>query len=405
MTARADGSSKFGKNNRYGYFPAASFAWRIAEEKFMKKLPDISELKLRLSIGLTGNDGIGDFASYGLYGGGYNYGGTSGTAPTQLPNPDLKWESTLQKGAGIDLGLFKDRISLSIDLYHNHTYDLLLARPLPSSSGFPTINANIGDLQNKGIEVVLNTENIKREFTWNTSFNFAANRNKVLKLYEGQPITDQGRGGNWVVEGEPIGVFYGYRCLGVDPTTGNLVYDDINNDGQITSDDLTRTGNPNPDFTAGLTNIFAYKGFDLSVFLHMVYGNDIFNGNRIYLESASGEDNQTTTMLRRWMKPGDVTDVPRVGDTYKSSRFIENGSFMRIKNVTLGYNFPKEIIRRVKLKSLRLYVTGQNLYTFTSYSGMDPEVNYYGNDNIILGTDFFTYPQSRTILVGLNVGL
>lgn len=405
MTARADGSSKFGKNNRYGYFPAASFAWRIAEEKFMKKLPAVSELKLRLSIGLTGNDGIGDFASYGLYGGGYNYGGTSGTAPTQLPNPDLKWESTLQKGAGIDLGLFNDRISLSIDLYHNHTYDLLLARPLPSSSGFPTINANIGDLQNKGIEVVLNTENIKSEFTWNTSFNFAANRNKVLKLYDGQPITDQGRGGNWVVEGEPIGVFYGYRCLGVDPTTGNLVYDDINNDGQITSDDLTKTGNPNPDFTAGLTNTFAYKGFDLSVFLHMVYGNDIFNGNRIYLESASGEDNQTTTMLRRWMKPGDVTDVPRVGDTYKSSRFIENGSFMRIKNVTLGYNFPKEIIRRVKLKSLRLYVTGQNLYTFTSYSGMDPEVNYYGNDNIILGTDFFTYPQSRTILVGLNVGL
>ena len=405
MTARADGSSKFGKNNRYGYFPAASFAWRIAEEKFMKKLPAVSELKLRLSIGLTGNDGIGDFASYGLYGGGYNYGGTSGTAPTQLPNPDLKWESTLQKGAGIDLGLFNDRISLSIDLYHNHTYDLLLARPLPSSSGFPTINANIGDLQNKGIEVVLNTENIKSEFTWNTSFNFAANRNKVLKLYDGQPITDQGRGGNWVVEGEPIGVFYGYRCLGVDPTTGNLVYDDINNDGQITSDDLTKTGNPNPDFTAGLTNTFAYKGFDLSVFLHMVYGNDIFNGNRIYLESASGEDNQTTTMLRRWMKPGDVTDVPRVGDTYKSSRFIENGSFMRIKNVTLGYNFPKEIIRRVKLKSLRLYVTGQNLYTFTSYSGMDPEVNYYGNDNIILGTDFFTYPQSRTILIGLNVGL
>jgi len=405
MTARADGSSKFGKNNRYGYFPAASFAWRIAQEKFMKKLPSVSELKLRLSIGLTGNDGIGDFASFGLYGGGYNYGGTSGTAPTQLPNPDLKWESTLQKGVGLDLGFFKDRINLSVDLYHNHTYDLLLARPLPASSGFPTINANIGDLQNKGIELVLNTENIKREFTWSTSFNFAANRNKVLKLYEGQPITDQGRGGNWVVEGEPIGVFYGYRCLGVDPTTGNLVYDDINNDGQITSDDLTKTGDPNPDFTAGLTNTFAYKGFDLSVFLHMVYGNDIFNGNRIYLESASGEDNQTTTMLRRWMKPGDVTDVPRVGDTYKSSRFIENGSFMRIKNVTLGYNFPKEIIKRVKLKSLRLYVTGQNLYTFTSYSGMDPEVNYYGNDNIILGTDFFTYPQSRTILVGLNVGL
>lgn len=405
MTARADGSSKFGKNNRYGYFPAASFAWRIAEEKFMKKVSAVSELKLRLSIGLTGNDGIGDFASYGLYGGGYNYGGNSGTAPTQLPNPDLKWESTLQKGVGIDLGLFRDRISLSVDLYHNRTYDLLLERPLPASSGFTSINANIGDLRNKGIELVLNTENIKQEFTWNTSLNFAANRNKVLKLFEGQPITDQGRGGNWVVEGEPIGVFYGYRCLGVDPTTGNLVYDDINHDGSITSDDLVKTGDPNPDFTAGLTNTFSYKGFDLSVFLHMVYGNDIFNGTWIYLESGTGEDNQTTAMLRRWMKPGDITDIPRVGDTYKSSRFIENGSFMRIKNVTLGYNFPKTILKKAKIKSLRLYVTGQNLYTFTAYTGMDPEVNYYGNDNIIMGTDFFTYPQSRTILVGLNVGL
>ncbi len=404
-TARADGSSKFGKNNRYGYFPSASFAWRVSEEKFMKKLKAVSELKLRLSIGVTGNDGIGDFASYGLYGGGFNYGGNSGIAPTQLPNPDLKWESTLQKGIGLDLGLFENRISLNVDLYYNKTYDLLLDRPLPSSSGFSVISANIGDLQNKGIELVLSTENIKREFTWNTSFNFAANRNKILKLYEGQPITDQGRGGNWVVEGEPIGVFYGYRCLGVDPTTGNLVYDDINHDGQITSDDLTKTGNPNPDFTAGLTNTFSYKGFDLSVFLHMVYGNDIFNGNRIYLESASGEDNQTTTMLRRWMKPGDITDVPREGDTYKSSRFIENGSFMRIKNITLGYNFSRQLMQKIKLKSARLYVSGQNLYTFTSYSGMDPEVNYYGNDNIILGTDFFTYPQSRTITVGLNVGL
>lgn len=405
MTARADGSSKFGKNNRYGYFPAASVAWRIAEENFMKKLSAISELKLRLSVGLTGNDGIGDFASFGLYGGGYNYGGSSGTAPTQLPNPDLKWESTLQKGVGIDLGLFYDRISLNLDLYHNHTYDLLLERPLPPSSGFTTISANIGDLQNKGIEIVLNTVNIKKEFTWNTSFNFAANRNKVLKLFDGQPIPDQGRGGNWVVEGEPIGVFYGYRCLGVDPTTGNLVYDDINNDGLLTSEgDIVKIGDPNPDFTTGLTNTFGYKGLDLSVFLHMVYGNDIFNGTRIYLESASGEDNQTTTMLRRWMKPGDITDVPRAGDTYKSSRFIENGSFMRIKNVTLGYNFPKQILQEGKLKSLRLYITGQNLFTFTSYSGMDPEVNYFGNDNIILGTDFFTYPQSRTILMGLNVG-
>jgi len=405
FTGRVDGSSKFGKNNRYGYFPAGSIAWRVSEEPFMKKFSKISELKLRLSAGLTGNDEIGDFASLGLFKGGYNYGGGSGIAPTQLPNPDLKWESTMQTGFGFDLALFNSRISLVADFYYNKTHDLLLERPLPPSTGFTSITSNIGDLQNKGIELVLNTENIKKRFTWNTSFNFAANRNKVTKLYEGQPIPDQGRGGNSVQVGEPIGIFFGYRCLGVDPTTGNLVYDDINNDGLITAEDRTKIGNPNPDFTAGLTNTFSYKNFDLSIFLHMVYGNDVFNGTYIYLESGTGEDNQTTAMLRRWRKPGDITDMPRVGDTYKSSRFIENGSFMRIKNVTLGYNFPKNFIKKAGLKTARFYVSGQNLFTFTKYTGMDPEVNYASTDNIIMGTDFFTYPQSRTILMGLNIGL
>lgn len=404
LTARADGSSKFGANNRYGYFPAASFAWRLAEEKFIKKYSWINELKVRASIGLTGNDGISDFSSLGLYGGGFNYGGVSGTAPIQLPNPDLKWESTLQKGIGFDLGIFDDRLSLNVDLYMNKTSDLLLDRPIPSSTGYTSITANIGDLENKGIEVMLNTKNIKGAFTWNTSFNIAANRNKVLKLNNGQPITDQGRGGNWVVEGEPIGVFYGYRCLGVDPTTGNLVYEDISRDGELNSDDLTKIGDPNPDFTAGMTNNFSYGNFDLSVFLHSMIGNDIFNGTWIYLQSGTGEDNQTTAMLRRWMKPGDITDIPREGDTYKSSRFIENGSFMRIKNVTLSYSIPASVLSKVKLKSLRIYASGQNLYTFTTYTGMDPEVNYYSNDNVIMGTDFFTYPQSRTFMIGLNAG-
>lgn len=405
FTARADGSSKFGENNRYGYFPAASLAWRASEEDFIKNVNWISDLKFRLSVGLTGNDGISDFASYGLYGGGFNYGGYSGTAPTQLPNPDLKWESTFQQGLGIDFGVLNDRISVVLDLYKNRTYDMLLERPLPPSTGFYTISANIGEMENKGIELVLNTQNIKKAFTWNTAFNFSANRNNVLKLYNGQPIADLGRGGNWVIEGEPIGVFYGYRCLGVDPSTGNLIYDDVNKDGQLTSDDITKIGDPNPDFTIGVTNSFSYRGFDLSVFLHAVKGNDIFNGTWIYLQSGNGEDNQTTDILRRWQKPGDVTDIPRVGDTYKSSRFIENGSFLRIKNVTMAYNFPKTILRKIGMKSLRLYVSGENLFVFTKYTGMDPEVNYYSNDNVIMGTDFFTYPQSRVITTGINVGL
>ncbi len=405
LTARADGSSKFGKNNRYGYFPAASVAWRVNEESFMKNAEAVSELKLRASVGMTGNDGIGDFASLGLYGGGFNYGQRPGIAPTQLPNPDLKWETTLQTGFGFDLGLFDDRISLVADLYYNHTRDLLLDRPLPPSTGYTTITSNIGELENKGIELLLNTQNIQSDFTWNTSINFAANRNKVLSLYEGQPIDDQGRGGNRVQEGEPTGIFFGYVCLGVDPTTGKLVYEDLNNDGEITADDRKKIGNPNPDFTFGITNSFGFKNFDLSIFLQGVAGNDIFNGTNIYLASGIGEDNQLAFMADRWKQPGDVTDIPKEGDQLKSSRFIENGSFMRIKSVTLGYNFPQQLLKPVKLKTARIYVSGQNLFTFTAYTGMDPEVNYYSNDNVVMGTDFFTYPQSRTIMVGINLGL
>jgi len=404
LTARADGSSKFGTNNKYGYFPAGSFAWRMSEEPFMKKIKWINELKIRVIYGLTGNDGIGDFASLGLYGAGYNYGGQSGIAPTQLPNPDLKWESTTQTGLGFDLSLFKSRVVLNFDLYYNHTKDLLLERPIPSSTGFYSISSNIGQLENKGLEVVLNTVNIEGPFTWTSALNFAMNRNKVLSLYNDQPIDDMGRGGNRVEVGQPIGIFYGLNCLGVDPTTGNLVYEDINGDGIITSDDRMKTGDPNPDFTAGFTNVFSYKGFELSIFLQAVYGNQIFNGTLIYLESGTGEDNQTTRMNDRWKKPGDITQFPRVGDSYKSSRFIEDGSFLRVKNVTLSYNFKNDWVKKVGMKSARLYATVQNLYTFTNYFGMDPEVNYYGgSSNIIIGTDFFTYPQSRTFLIGLSL--
>lgn len=404
LTARADGSSKFGENNKFGFFPAGSFAWRISEEKFMENAGKLDELKLRASVGLTGNDGIPDFASLGLYYGSYDYEDNPGIAPTQLPNPDLKWETTLQTGLGLDIAMFNNRIALTADVYSNKTRDLLLARPLPPSTGYISIYDNIGELQNKGIELELNTENLNGGFKWSTAIIFAANRNKVTKLYEGQPIADQGRGGNWVIEGEPIGIFYNYRCLGVDPTTGDLVYDDINDDGIINSEDWTKIGDPNPDFTYGITNKFSYKHFDLSIFLQGVSGNDIFNGSFLYLESANGEDNQTKDMIHRWQNPGDITDQPRVGDMYKSSRFIENGSYMKIKNVTFGYNFPKDLIGKIKMKSARIYLTGENLYTFTTYKGMDPEVNYYGNDNIILGTDFFTYPQSRIVMIGLNIG-
>jgi TonB-dependent starch-binding outer membrane protein SusC len=404
FTARADGSSKFGTNNQYGFFPSGSVAWRISQEDFLKQYSIVSDLKLRAIYGLTGNDEIPDYQWFGLYGSGFNYGGVSGTAPTQLPNPDLKWETTTQFGIGLDFALLRDRISFTFDYYSNKTKDLLFERPLPPSTGFSSVTANIGNLENKGYEIVLNSINIDRTFKWTTSFNHASNQNKVTNLYQDQPLDDNGRGGNRVEVGEPIGIFYGYNCLGVDPTTGNLVYEDLNGDGTITADDRTKIGDPNPDFTGGMTNTFTYKSLELSVFLNWVYGNDIFNATLIYLESGTGEDNQTANMVNRWKEPGDITQYPRVGDTYLSSRFIEDGSFLRIKNVTFSYNFNKEFLKKIHIKTIKLYATVQNLFTFTKYSGMDPEVNYYGASNVIMGTDFFTYPQSRTFLLGLNLG-
>jgi len=302
------------------------------------------------------------------------------------------------------MSFLRDKISVVFDVYQNKTTDLLLDRPLPPSTGFTSVTANIGTLQNKGFELVLNTINIDRAFKWTTSFNHATNRNEVISLNEDEPLGPFGRGGNMAIVGEPIGIFYGFNCLGVDPSTGNLVYEDIDGDGTLTDYDQKKIGDPNPDFTGGMTNTFAYKSFELSVFLNWVYGKDVFNATLIYLESGTGEDNQTANMVNRWKEPGDITQYPRVGDSYLSSRFIEDGSFLRIKNVTLSYNFKKELLQKIHLKTVKFYATIQNLYTFTKYTGMDPEVNYYGTDNIIMGTDFFTYPQSRTFLIGLNLG-
>ena len=404
ITARADGSSKFGENRRYGFFPALSLAWRLSEETFMESATFISDLKIRAGIGQTGNDGIPDFASLGLYGGGSNYNNQSGIYPVQLANPDLRWETTTQVSGGLDISVWEERVSLTANFYYNHTKDLLLEMPLPPSSGFPYIYSNIGELQNKGMEYALSAKLFDKKFKWNSTFNIAFNKNKVLKLYNGEPIDDIGLGGNRVEVGQPAGVFYGYNWLGVDPSTGNLVYEDVNGDGTITADDRVITGDPNPDFTGGFTNIFSYGPVTLNIFLQFVYGNDIFNATRIYIESLTGEDNQLVDIERRWRQPGDITDIPRIGDTYKSSRFIEDGSFLKIKNITLSYDLPKKWMEKLRMRYTKIFVTVSNIYTFTNYSGMDPEVNYAGDDNMILGTDFFTYPQPQTISVGINLG-
>jgi len=412
FSGRFDTSTKFGENNRTGFFPAGSIAWRVIKENFMENVKPISDLKLRISYGLTGNDDISPFLFSELYGN-TSYGGLPAIYPSNIPNPDLKWESTSQLNIGLNLGLFDDRITITADYYDKQTNDLLLNRPLPLSSGFSSITENVGKVENKGIEVSLSTQNFVGDFSWNTQVNISGNRNKVLELYNGQPIDDIGRGGNRIMEGQPIGIFYSYKSLGVDPSTGDIVYADTNFDGVITSEDRTIVGSPHPDFIFGLTNSFAYKGLDISVFLQGSYGNDVFHGSRLFLESLQGGDNQIEAVTRRWQQPGDITDIPRattdpvVSTQNKrvSSRFIEDGSYLRVKNVTMGYTLDDEVLRKTMFSSIRVYLTAQNLFTFTKYTGLDPEVNYRGDDNSVIGTDFFTYPQAQTFTLGVNFKL
>jgi TonB-linked SusC/RagA family outer membrane protein len=411
FTARYDGSSKFGPNNKYGFFPAFSVAWRISEEAFFK-VNAISDFKIRASYGLTGNDGIPAFSYLGLYTAGANYNNEPGIRPSQLPNPDLKWESTSQLNFGLDMGFLKDRITFNADVYAKKTTDLLLDRPISATSGYTFITANIGELQNMGIEFGITTENIKKDrFSWRSTLNYSMNKNKVTKLYNGQPLLDIGRGNNSVIEGEPLGVFYGYVSQGVDPSTGDIVFQDIDGDGEITSADRTVIGDPNPDFIGGFNNILNYGQFSLTFFMQFSYGNDIFNGSRIYIESLKGEDNQLKIVEERWKQPGDRTTIPRAtitdpnNNNRESSRFVENGSYLRFKEVSLSYNFTKTMTDRLRLQSLKVYVTARNLFTFTNYSGMDPEVNYAGDDILRLGTDFFTYPQARSIIFGISLGI
>lgn len=409
VSLRRDGSSNFGENNRYAYLPAVSLAWRVNEEYFLQNSRLISELKLKLSYGLTGNDNIGAFRSLDVYSGGANYYGSPGTIPRQISNPDIKWETTSNTNAGIDLGLFNNRILLSTDLYYNHTKDLLLFRVLPGSSGFTSYADNIGELENKGMEFDLTTQNLTGTLIWTTNFNISFNRNKILKLYGDKPSTPEGRGNNTLIEGQPIGVFYMYKSLGVDPSSGELVFEDVNGDGVIGDEDRQIVGDPNPDFSGGFNNMFTYKNLSLDIFIQYTYGNDIFNGVRQYAENMTiSNDNQLVTVKDRWQEPGDITYVPKAGVTsnnWVSSHYIEDGSYLRLKRVSFNYDLPQKYLKKLGgyFSSFRIYLRGQNLYTLTPYSGMDPEVNYSGISNVVRGVDFFTYPQVRTYTLGIKM--
>ncbi len=417
VSGRIDGSSRFGRDARYGFFPAISAGWILSEESFLNSSNTISFLKLRASYGANGNwEGFGNFAHLGLYGAS-KYNNLSGLVPTQLANPELKWEKNKQYDIGLDFGLFNNRISGEIDYYVRETDDLIYNVPVPGTSGFTSQTVNVGAMENRGVEFVLNTTNIQsRSFYWTTSFNVSKNRNKITRLDGEQSLLpgNDGRFLNSLIVGESIGIFYGPRFAGADPANGDALYH--LEDGKSTTNDYNDAGNfivgdPNPDWIAGLANTVRFKGLELNVLFQGVFGNQIMNGAGGFM-SASFDwfDNQTRDQLRRWQNPGDITDVPQLRLGYgnginASSRYVEDGSYVRLKNITLAYNIPTSIMERIKIRSAKFFVTGVNLATFTDYSGWDPEVNTdYRAGNRNQGSDFYAAPQIKSVTFGINLG-
>ena len=429
-------------NNKYGVFPATSVAWRVSEEAFLKDKTIVSELKVRGGFGQTGNFEIGNFASLGLFGVGVannfaNYTLQPGLAPSQLLNRDLTWEKSSEFNIGTDLGLFENRILFSANAFERNANKLLLNRQLPLTSGFLSVTQNIGSLRNRGLEFELTTQNVKTaDFSWTTNFNISLIRNTVTALADNQAFL--AGFANRVEVGASLGSFYGYQVDRIFQTrdeisalnatararTGNassvyqenaapgdIKFKDLNDDGVITAADQKIIGSAQPNSFGGMNNTLSYKGIDLSFFLQFVSGNEIYNNTRAFGEGMNGQFGQLGAVRDRWTPTNTDTNIPRAafGDPNlnrrTSDRFLEDGSYMRLKTMTLGYNLPTSIVRVAHLQSARVYVSGQNLLTFTKYQGLDPEINTFSGSNTALGTDFLTFPQARTVQVGVNFGL
>jgi TonB-linked SusC/RagA family outer membrane protein len=432
---RADGSSRFGANNRWGYFPSVSAAWYASEEGFMKDLSWLHSLKLRASWGVTGNMSIGNYASFGTVNGdNYVFGGTTtlGMKEATFGNPDIGWEKNSQVDIGIEIGLFK-WLNIEVDAYQGTTTDMLLNMPVLESSGFSTVLQNIGKLTNKGIEVTLSTNHRIGKVTWSNSFNYAVNRNKVLSL--GGDDTEMITQANSVIDfitkvGEPIGNYYTYVVDGIYQTQAEIETDVANGhivpnarpgdfrfkkygtDETINADDKIITGNYLPDFTYGFSTALKYRGFDFSLALQGVYGNEIANINRRYLANMEGNANQLSVALDRWVSEsqpgsGSVNRANRTAtgmNSQISTWHIEDGSYMRIREITLGYSLPKAVLSRMNISKLRVYVSAFNPFTFTGYSGYNPEVST-NSDPIMQGVDYGTYPLSKSFVLGINFSL
>ena len=417
---RADGSSKLAPGNKWGYFPSVSAAWRISAEPWMEDISWISDLKLRAGWGQSGNQsGLADYAWVQEYSTNY-YDWTdedyADAAPTlggksNIGNKDLTWETTTQTNVGIDFAILDNRVTFTLDGYYKYTKDMLMNVPLPSPN--PSIYRNEGEMSNWGLEFAVSSVNIDRpDFTWNTDFNISMNRNRLEKLQLQQVYyytkTSEALS-EYVVRmtpGQPLSMFWGYNALGVDPETGMVIYEDINGDGKINSSDKQYIGNANPLFTFGMTNTLSWKGFNLSFLITGSVGNDIYNASKIEMIGMYNGSNQITDVLRRWRVPGQVTDIPKAGELDNlraSTRWVEDGSYLKIKNITLSYDFSGPWLKeKLNISRIQPYITLDNMITFTNYSGYDPEMSQYTSATS-MGIDWGTYPNVKTVTFGVNV--
>jgi len=412
VSARVDGSTRFGEDNQYGFFPAGSFAWRLGQESFMQGIGWLNELKIRGSYGITGNDQIGTFPQLGLFGAGANYDVTPGFGPSQIPNPDLKWEQVAQLDVGIDVGILNNRVFLVADYYNKTTNDLILNVPTPRTQGFNAYAQNVGSMVNEGVDVSLETQNIVGEFQWTTNLNISWLRNEVTDLVE--PIDS---GVQFAREGEPLGFFNLIPYEGVDPVSGKPLWRNI--DGELTTSpsagtDRRNVGKVLPTWSGGVTNSFSYKGVTLSALLQFETGREVYNDTYRFLMSPS-TFNLHTNYLNRWQGRGDITGVPRNffadfadNSTRQSSRWLQDGDYLRLRDVTLSYRLPAAALDVLRISSARIYLKGTNLLTFdklTDGTG-DPEVSTGGGRSVLnTGVSFFTAPQRRTITGGFQVTL
>jgi TonB-linked SusC/RagA family outer membrane protein len=416
---RADGSSKLAPGHRWGYFPSASAAWRITGENFMKDITWLNDLKLRVGWGQQGNQsGLGDYAWVQTYNTNYydwtnsEYADATPTlgSKSNIGNKDLTWETTTQTNVGIDMAVLNSRLTFTFDWYYKYTKNLLMNVPLPSP--YPDITRNEGEMSNWGLEFAVSSVNIdKKDFRWTTDFNISMNRNKLEKLtlqqvyYYTQTSEALSEYVVRMTPGEPLSKFWGLTAEGVDPETGMIIYEDINGDGKINSSDKHYIGDANPDFIMGMTNTFSYKGFNLSVLMTSSIGNDIYNASKIEMVGMYNGSNQITDVLRRWRVPGMVTDIPKAGELYNlkaSTRWVEDGSYLKIKNISLSYDFSGKFLKKMHVRKISPYVSLENMITFTNYSGYDPEMSE-SSSATSMGIDWGTYPNVKTMTFGVNV--